>query len=51
MKTRKAAMVKAKTDRKASRALATTNAMKYAKEYEAADKAAVDGKRAAKKKG
>lgn len=50
-KSRKAAMVQAKTDRKASRALATKNAEKYAKEYEAADKAAIDGKRAAKKAG
>jgi len=51
LKTRKAAMVKAKTDRKASRKVAETNAMKYAKEYEAADKALIDGKRAAKKEG
>jgi len=44
-------MVQAKTDRKASRALASKNAEKYAKEYEAADKATIDGKRAAKKAG
>ena len=51
MKARKAALVKAKTDRKASREQAKQNAMKYAKEYEAADKALIDGKRAAKKAG
>merc|ERR1711935_61326 len=46
-----AAKVQAKTDRKTSRALATKNAEKYAKEYEAADQTEIDGKRAAKKAG
>jgi len=51
MKAKKASMAKAKTDRSASRKLALANAEKYAKEYAAADKAVVDGKRAAKKAG
>jgi len=51
MKAKKAAMAKAKTDRSAARKLALANAEKYAKEYDAADKAIVDGKRAAKKAG
>jgi large subunit ribosomal protein L7e len=51
MKARKTAMAKAKTDRKAARALALSNAEKYQKEYAAADKALIDGKRAAKKEG
>jgi len=51
LKAKKAAMAKAKTDRKASRALALKNAEKYAKEYEAADQAIIDGKRKAKKAG
>lgn len=51
MKARKAAMAKAKTDRSAARKLALANAEKYAKEYADADKALVDGKREAKKKG
>eukprot|EP00493_Phyllostaurus_siculus_P026292 UN26637 len=51
MKAKKTAMAKAKTDRKAARALALSNAEKYQKEYAAADKALADGKRAAKKEG
>ena len=51
LKAKKAAMAKAKTDRAAARKLALGNAEKYAKEYAAADKAILDGKREAKKKG
>ena len=51
MKARKAALVTAKTERKAARELARANAEKYAKEYEKADQAIIDGKRKAKKEG
>jgi large subunit ribosomal protein L7e len=50
-KAKKDALAKAKKDRAEARKLALANAEKYAKEYAAADKAIVDGKRAAKKDG
>jgi len=50
-KAKKAALAKAKTDRKAARTLAMKNAEKYAKEYADADQAIIDGKRKAKKAG
>lgn len=51
MKKKKEALETAKKERKAARALALKNAEKYAKEYEAADQAIIDGKRKAKKEG
>ena len=51
LKKKKEALETAKKERKAARALALKNAEKYAKEYEAADQAIIDGKRKAKKEG
>jgi hypothetical protein len=51
LKAKKASMVKAKSDRASARKTALANAKKYHEEYEAADKALIDGRRDAKKKG